>query len=92
MGKLERLRKEYEAIKNNPRNTEFRRVAALLRGLGYRSQRGKKQSHHIFARPDIKSRVHIAEPHPGNIIKKVYVDDVIAEIECHPEIWEGEEV
>ena len=90
MGRLDRLRAEFEAIKNNPRNTEYRRIAALLRGLGYIDRRNKKQSHHTFSHPQCGSQIHIAEPHPGNVIRRVYVNDVVAEIERHPELWEGE--
>jgi predicted RNA binding protein YcfA (HicA-like mRNA interferase family) len=71
MGRQEKLR---ERFLTRPADFTWGELVRLLEGFGY-SLHKNKGSRRVFKGEGLP-RIHLHEPHPGNIVKQCYLDDV----------------
>lgn len=76
MTKLEKL-----LIKFISRHGDFtyNELIRLLRGLGYEELQGSG-SRVVFRNEEIKHKIKLRKPHPGNILKRYQIDLIIQEL------------
>ena len=71
MGRQEKLR---ERFLSRPSDFTWDELVRLLSGFGY-SEHKKKGSRRVFKGGNLP-KINLHEPHPSNIVKQCYLDDV----------------
>ena len=71
MGREEKLR---DRFLSRPTDFTWNEMVRLLSGFGYEEQK-KKGSRRVFKAGGLP-RIYLHEPHPSNIVKQCYLDDV----------------
>lgn len=86
MGK--RNDKEIERLLSRPKDYSFRELAKLLKRLGYeeRNQGKTSGSRVCFFNPKTEGKIMIHKPHPGPVMKRYMIDEVIKNLKEKGEI------
>lgn len=77
MGKKQKL---FEKLYSNPKDFRWSELTTLLNYLGYKQMQGKG-SRVKFYRESPRSLISLHRPHPGEILKKYQVKDIIEKLE-----------
>ena len=79
MGKKEKL---INRLLNIPKDFTFDELNSLLEYFGFEQERGGKTSGSAVKYKNLKSgtRIYLHKPHPGNIVKRYILVDVIDEL------------
>jgi hypothetical protein len=64
---------------SRPRDLKYTELVTLLRGFGYREYQGAG-SRIVFINEELKHKIKIHKPHPGNIMKGYQIDLIIKEL------------
>lgn len=62
-----------------PSDIRWEELTSVLSRLGYEALPGKGARRKFF-HPTSKHTISIHEPHPSNIVKRVYIDMVVSEL------------
>lgn len=80
MGKRDKL---IERLLIRPADFSYDEVRTLLRGLNYKEDnRGRTSGSRVaFVNMETKHIIRLHKPHPGNILKKYQIDELIETLE-----------
>lgn len=83
MSRLDKLKVRFLS---RPTDFTYAELATLLKGLGYTEDPDRAGSRVAFLHPSRRHIIRLHKPHPGNVLKRYQIDQIIEELTAQEDL------